>query len=122
MYRIELVVEMMLPQLVEPFRKFIREGVMIRVSSGGILGVGTIKEKRSVFFLFSDLLLWASASHQYKGSIWLVSASVERKVNGGKGNGGWIIGVTSARSHLTIKFDNESDWSVWSDDITKLCG
>ena len=107
------------PQLVEPYRRFIREGVMTRVSSGGLLGVGTIKEKRSVFFLFSDLLLWASASHVYKGSIWLVSASVERKDAGGKERGGWVVAVTSARSHLTIKFDNEADWTLWSDDISR---
>ena len=109
------------PQLVEPYRRFVREGVMVRVSSGGLLGgmSGTLKEKRSVFFLFSDLLLWASASHQYKGSIWLVSASVERKNHGGKQGGGWVIAVTSARSHLTIKFDNEADWTVWGDDISR---
>ena len=112
------------PQLVEPYRKFIREGVMVRVSTGGLLGgmAGTLKEKRSVFFLLSDLLVWASASHQYKGSIWLVSASVERKDNGGKERGGWVVAVTSARSHLTIKFDNEADWTVWGDDISRCVG
>ena len=100
------------PQLVEPYRRFIREGVMTRVSSGWV--GGTLKEKKAVFFLFSDLLLWSSMDHHYKGSIWLVSACLDRR-----GKDGRQLEVTSAKTHLLVRCDSEQDWGSWADDLQR---
>ena len=85
---------------------------MTRISSGWV--GGTLKEKRGVFFLFSDLLLWCSMDHHYKGSVWLVSACLDRK-----GKERRELEVTSAKSHLTVRCDSDAEWSSWADDIQK---
>ena len=103
------------PQLVEPFRRFIREGIMNRISVG--LLSSTLREKKSVFFLFSDLLLWAGVDHSYKGVIWLVSASVDTKAKERR-----ELSISSAKSHLCIRFDSDEECRQWTEDIERMIG
>ena len=101
------------PQLVEPFRRFIREGVMTRLSVGML--TSTMREKKAVFFLFSDLILWTGVDHKFKDAIWLVSAALDLR-----GKERREISLTTAKAHLTIRFDTDDEWRQWSEDIERM--
>lgn len=101
--------------LIEPHRKLIREGSLTAITSSGLFG--SLKPRKRLFFLFSDLLLWVSEENKYKGRLGLVGASLKMEGKGGNSR----IEITTSKQNLILQGKDEVEIQSWYEKMVDLC-
>lgn len=103
-----------LASLVQPHRKLLRKGQVIMVTAKGKdIQVHTKKEKARVMFLFSDMLLWTTAAHQWRGQMNLSGASVSEKDLPEE-----QFAVDAAQKHIVVKVMDPKKREEWKQQLT----
>jgi len=97
--------------LIQPHRRLIREGVVNATYTHGMFA--TLRTRRSVFFLFSDLLLWTSEEFKFKGSIDLTPAKVSPKT-------ATSFLIDTAQRVVTVSCDTEDETKSWFEAIDNV--
>lgn len=100
--------------LILPHRRLIREGVVHATYSHGMFS--TIRTRKSVFFLFSDSLLWTSEAFKFKGQIDLTPAKLTPKSS-------TSFVIDTANKMVQASWDTEEETKSWFEAIDSVvCG
>jgi hypothetical protein len=97
--------------LIQPHRRLIREGTVSATYTHGMFS--TLRTRRSVFFLFSDLLVWTSEEFKFKGSIDLTPAKVAPKTS-------LSFMIDTAQRVVTVSCDTENETKSWFEAIDNV--
>ena len=108
---IQVKIEGDFEHLVKPSRKLIREDTLTKVSSNFF---GTIKNKKRIIILFSDLLMWTSPSYQFKGNMSLAAARLEDMPGDPLG-----IVLSSSKSLVKLVFTSSAQKEGWKSDFAQ---
>lgn len=97
--------------IIQPHRRLIREGVVTATYTHGVFA--TMRTRKSVFFLFSDLLLWTGESFKFKGSIDLTPAKLSPK-----SPTSFTIDTAARVVHVTL--DTQQETKSWFEVIDSV--
>jgi hypothetical protein len=97
--------------LIAPHRRLIREGVLQTIENKGLFG--SIHQKVGLFYLFSDILLWTSQDHKFKGVMNLAAATLTDQSD--KTRTGFEI--TTSTKNLCMHCKDEAEKKDWLEDL-----
>lgn len=97
--------------LIQPHRRLIKEGIVSATYTHGMFS--TLRTRRSVFFLFSDLLLWTSEDYKFKGSIDLTPAKLAPKTS-------ISFVIDTATRVVQVALENEAETKEWFEAIDNV--